>query len=178
MAEVWTIKRLLDWTTQFLDKKGVPKAWLDADLLLAHALGWKRIDLRTRYDEEAPEEGRQKYRDLVKQRAEGCPVAYLIGRKEFYLLDFEVTPAVLIPRDDTEWILTEFFKLARGQETPRVLDVGTGSGCLAVSVAKKILGARVTATDLSPEALAVAGRNASKHVVSDRISFLEGDLFA
>lgn len=178
MSEVWTIRRLLEWTTQFLSKKGVEKAGLDADLLLAHALNLSRTELRIRFEEEAPEDARQRYRDLVKQRAEGCPVAYLIGRKEFYLLDFEVSPAVLIPRDDTEWILTEFFKLAKKGTQPRVLDVGTGSGCLAITVAKRLSGAQVTAIDISPEALAVATRNASKHHVGERISFLEGDLFA
>jgi release factor glutamine methyltransferase len=178
MAEVWTIKRLLEWTTQFLSKKGIEKAWLDADLLLAHALGWKRTELRMRYDEEAPEAGRERFRELVRRRAEGCPVAYLIRRKEFFLLDFEVSPAVLIPRDDTEWLLTEFFRLAKGMPSPRVLDVGTGSGCLAVAVAQRMKEATVTAIDLSPEALAVAGRNAVSHGVADRITFLEGDLFA
>jgi release factor glutamine methyltransferase len=178
MSEVWTIRRLLEWTSQFLTKKGVEKAWLDADLLLAHALGWKRTELRMRFEEEAPEAARERFRELVRQRAEGCPVAYLIGRKEFFLLEFEVTPAVLIPRDDTEWVLTEFFRLAKGMSQPRVLDVGTGSGCLAIGVAHRIKGASVTAIDLSPEALAVAGRNASKHGVADRVTFLEGDLLS
>src|SRR5262249_31803895 len=152
MSEVWTIKRLLEWTTQFLSKKGVERAGVDADLLLAHALGWSRTDLRIRFDDEAPEEARQRYRDLVKQRAEGCPVAYLVGRKEFYLLDFEVSPAVLIPRVDTEWILTEFFKLAKGVPQPRVLDVGTGSGCLAVTLARRLPAAPGTAGAPPPHA--------------------------
>lgn len=177
MSEVWTVKRLLEWTTQFLTKKGVEKAWLDADLLLAHALGWKRTDLRTRFEEETPEAARQRYRDLVKQRSEGCPVAYLIGKKEFFLLEFDVSPAVLIPRPDTEWLVTEFLRLAKPFDGPRVLDIGTGSGCLAVAAARQHRTARVTAVDISPEALAVAARNASKHGVADRVGFLEGDLF-
>jgi release factor glutamine methyltransferase len=177
MSDVWTVKRLLEWTTQFLTAKGIEKAWLDADLLLAHALGWKRTELRTRYDEEAPSEARQRYRELVKQRSEGCPVAYLIGRKEFFLLDFEVSPAVLIPRPDSEWIVTEFLRLARQVQEPRVLDIGTGSGCLAIAAARQHRTARVTAIDISPEALAVAARNARKQEVADRVTFLEGDLF-
>src|SRR5207248_1415963 len=100
MSDVWTIKRLLEWTTQFLAKKGVEKAGLDADLLLAHALGCSRTQLRIRFEEEAPEEARQRYRDLVRQRSEGCPVAYLVGRKEFYLLDFILSNPPYIPHDE------------------------------------------------------------------------------
>jgi release factor glutamine methyltransferase len=178
MSEAWSVRRLLEWTTQFLTKKGVEKAWLDADLLLAHALGWKRIELRTRYEEEPSEEVRGRFRDLVRQRSEGCPVEYLIGRKEFFLLEFEVSRAVLIPRPDSEWLVTECLRLAKGMDSPSVLDVGTGSGCLAVAVAKQHKSAKGTAIDLSPEALAVATRNAAKHGVADRLTFLEGDLFS
>lgn len=177
MSEAWTVKRLLEWTTPFLTNKGVEKAWLDADLLLAHALGWKRIELRTRYDEEPSDEARGRFRELVKQRSEGCPVEYLIGHKEFFLLDFEVSRAVLIPRPDSEWLVTECLRHAKEMQAPTILDIGTGSGCLAVSVVKQHKTARATAIDLSPEALAVAGRNAAKNGVADRITFLEGDLF-
>jgi release factor glutamine methyltransferase len=173
----WTVQRLRDWTTQFLSKKGIDKPEVEAQILLAHALGWKRLDLFMRQDEEPPEDARQRFRDLVRQRAEGCPTAYLVGRKEFFSLEFEVSPAVLIPRDDTEWILTEFLCLAKEKTEPEVLDVGTGSGCLAIAVAKRHKTARITAVDISPEALAVAARNASSHGVADRITFLEGDLF-
>lgn len=177
VEEVWSVRRLLEWTTPFLSKKGVEKAWLDADLLLAHALGWKRIELRTRYEEAISEEARQRFRELVKRRAEGCPVGYLIGRKEFFSLDFEVTPEVLIPRADSEWLVTEGLKLMRGLAAPAVLDIGTGSGCLAVALAKQHKTARVTAIDISPTALVVAERNAKRHGVSERIAFLQGDLF-
>jgi release factor glutamine methyltransferase len=177
VEEPWTVKRLRDWTTQFLSKKGIEKPEVEAQILLAHALGWKRLDLYTRQDEEPPDDIRQRFRELVRQRAEGCPTAYLVQRKEFFSLDFEVSPAVLIPRDDTEWIVTEFLRLAKDVAEADVLDLGTGSGCLAVSVAKRHKTARVTAVDISPEALAVAARNASRHGVADRITFLEGDLF-
>ena len=177
MSEVWTVKKLREWTAQFLAKKGIEKAGLDADLLLAHALGWKRIELLTRFDEEAPEEARNRYRELVKERAEGCPVAYLTGRKEFYLLELEVSRAVLIPRPETEEIVAECLRLAKGIESPAILDVGTGSGCLVLAILQQHKTARAVAIDLSPEALAVAGRNASKHGLADRVNFLEGDLF-
>ena len=174
----WTIGRLLEWTSQFLAQKGSDSARLDTQLLLAHALGCTRTALYTRWDEEPPEPQRRRFKELVQQRVRGTPVAYLLGRKEFFSLEFEVGPAVLIPRPDTEWVVTECLRLAKGVESPRVLDVGTGSGCLAVAVAHGHKGARVTAVDLSPEALAVASRNAARHGVAERVRFLEGDLFA
>jgi release factor glutamine methyltransferase len=177
MEEPWTVRRLRDWTVPFLTKKGVEKPGTEADILLAHALGWERIQLFMRHDEVAPEAARQRFRELVRQRAEGCPIAYLVGRKEFYTLEFEVAPSVLIPRDDTEWIVEECLRLGKEIPEPTVLDLGTGSGCLAVTVARQNKGARVTAVDVSPEALAVATRNAARHEVSDRVTFLEGDLF-
>jgi release factor glutamine methyltransferase len=174
----WTIARLREWTTGHLKKKGVESAAREAELLLAHALGCPRIQLFTRYDEEPTVEERQRYRELVQQRLQGRPVAYLLGRKEFFSLDFEVNPAVLIPRPDTEWLVTECLSLAKEAAEPAVLDVGTGSGCLAVAVARQHKGAKVTAVDISAAALAVAGRNAERHGVADRIRFLHGDLFS
>ncbi len=176
--ETWTVRRLLDWTTDFLAKKGFDKPDREGRILLAHALGWKPLELFTRFDEEAPEDARQRYRELIRRLTEGAPRAYLVGHKDFYSLDFEVSPAVLIPREDSEWVVEECLRLAKGMASPAVLDLGTGSGCLAVTVAKRHPSARVTAVDISPEALAVAARNAARHGVADRVTFLEGDLFA
>src|SRR5207248_7778847 len=117
------------------------------------------------------------FRDLIQQRVEGCPVAYLVGCKEFFSLSFEVTSAVLIPRPESEFVVLECLRLARDLAEPRVLDIGTGSGNLAVTVAHQHPRARVTAVDVSPEALAVATRNAVRHGVADRIHFVKGDLF-
>jgi release factor glutamine methyltransferase len=176
----WTVGRLLDWTGKYLTQKGSESPRLDAEVLLAHALGCKRIELYTRHDEEAPEAGRQRYRELIQERVKGCPVAYLVGRKEFYSLELEVSRAVLIPRPDTETVVDECLRLAKDLPEPRVLDLGTGSGCLAIAVAKyhKKGAARVTAVDLSPDALAVAERNAARHGVAERVRLLAGDLFA
>jgi release factor glutamine methyltransferase len=173
----WTIGRLLDWTTKFLAQKALERPGLDAEVLLAHALGCKRIELYVRHDEVAPEEARQKYRDLIRRRIKGCPVAYLVSRKEFFSLELEVGPAVLIPRPDTECVVDECLRLAKGMAEPAVLDVGTGSGCLAVAVAHQHKSARVTAVDISPAALEVAARNAAKHKLAERISFLKGDVY-
>jgi release factor glutamine methyltransferase len=173
----WTVKRLLDWTKPYLAQKGAEFPQLDAEMLLSHALGWKRIELYTRHEEEPSEPERAKFKELVQQRVKGCPVAYLVGRKEFFSLEFEVNRDVLIPRPDSECVVGECLRLAREVAESQILDIGTGSGCLAVAVAKYRKTARVTATDVSAAALAVAARNAAKHGVGERIRFLEGDLF-
>jgi release factor glutamine methyltransferase len=174
----WTVGGLLDWTARFLAKKGSESPRLDTEVLLAHALKCRRIELYTHYDEAASADDRECFRDLVRRRVEGCPVAYLVGRKEFFALELEVGPAVLIPRPESEFVVMECLRLARGMAELQVLDLGTGSGNIAVAVAHRHAGARVTAVDLSPEALALAGRNASRHGVADRVQLLTGDLYA
>jgi release factor glutamine methyltransferase len=174
----WTVGRLLDWTGKYLAEKGSESPRLDTEVLLAHALGCKRIELYTRHDEEVAEDGRDRFRALIRQRVEGCPVAFLVGRKEFYSLELEVNRSVLIPRPDTENLVEECLRLAKGMTEPAVLDIGTGSGCIAVAVAKYCKQARVSAVDISSESLEVASRNAAKHGVAERVHFLQGDLFA
>lgn len=175
----WTIGRILEWTTQYLraDNQAVSTSRLEAQLLLAHALNCSRTELYTRYDEQPTEAQRSLLRDLVRQRAQGCPVAYLLGRKEFFSLEFEVNPDVLIPRPDSEWLVAETLELIKEISEPRLIDIGTGSGCLAIALAKRHPTARLTAVDRCDKALAVARRNAEKHQVADRIQFLQGDLF-
>lgn len=172
----WTIGRLLAWTADFLKKRGSESPRLDAEVMLAHVLDYERVQLYTHYEEIVGESARGKYRDFVRRRAEGAPVAYLVGRKEFYSLRFDVSPAVLIPRPETEFLVMEFLAAVKGLESPSAVDVGTGSGCVAVSSAKHCLGARFVAIDVSAEALDVARRNAERHEVADRIEFLQGDL--
>lgn len=176
--QVWTIGTLLDWTEKHLARKGSEFPRLDAQVLLAHALGCRRIELYTRFEEVPDEDVRTRFRELVKQRVEGCPVAYLVGRKEFFSLDLAVSPAVLIPRPDSESVVLECVRLARAFPAPRILDIGTGSGNLAIAVAHQVKNAQITVVDLSPEALALAEQNARKHGVAERIRFLHGDLFA
>src|SRR5262249_38551102 len=155
--QAWTLGGLLDWTISYLTQKGSESPRLDAQVLLAHVVGCQRIDLYgVRHGETAGDEVRQKFRDLVRRRVEGCPVAYLVGRKEFYSLQLEVGPAVLIPRPDSELLVTECLALVKGLAEPRVLDLGTGSGNLAVAVAHQHRKARVTARDVSPHAPARA----------------------
>jgi release factor glutamine methyltransferase len=174
----WTIGRLLDWTSRHFGARGVESARLDAELLLAHALSCSRTTLYTRYEDQPTEEQRDRFRELVQQRLKGRPVAHLRGRKEFFSLEFEVGPDVLVPRPDSEWIVTECLTLAKSMPSPSILDVGTGSGCLAIAVAAGHKGAALTAIDVSEAAMAVARRNADRHHLAGRIRFLHGDLFA
>jgi release factor glutamine methyltransferase len=180
--EPWTIGRLLVWTVDYLKKHGADNPRLDAEVLLARARGCQRIDLYAAYGDEASDELRAKFREFVGRRAKGEPVAYIVGHKEFYALDFEVTLDVLIPRPETELLvvaLLDHAKARREDAGPLTIgDVGTGSGVLAVCAAKYVPQAHVTAIDISPAALAVARRNAERHGVADRISFVESDLFA
>lgn len=181
--EVWTVGRLLAWTTDFLRQRGAESPRLDAEVLLAHALGCPRIQLYTTFDEQPPEAVRQKFREFVRERAQGMPVAYLVGRREFYSLSFRVKPDVLIPRPETEFLLIRLLDLAKQQAANssgplQIADVGTGSGILAVCAARGLASSVVTAIDISSAALAVARENAQEHGVADRIEFLESDLLA
>jgi release factor glutamine methyltransferase len=180
-TEAWTVGRLLQWTTDYLKAHGSDTPRLDAEVLLAQALGCRRIELYTAFEEMPAEEPRAAFRELVRQRAEGTPVAYLVGRREFYSLSFRVTPAVLIPRPETELLVVALLDLAeaRGSQAAlNIAEVGTGSGIIAVCATKHLCQGRVTAIDISPAALEVARRNAEEHGVSDRIEFVESDLFA
>lgn len=179
-ADVWTVGRLLNWTTDFLRGKGADSPRLDAEVLLAHARGCQRIELYTAFEEEPPEAIRTAFRELVGKRAKGTPVAYLVGRREFFSLMFEVTPDVLIPRPETESLVVRAIDLAKTWpgDKVRIADVGTGSGIIAVTMAKRVKNAQVTAVDISPAAIEVARRNADKHGVAERIEFMESDLFA
>ena len=177
--QVWTLGALLDWTAKHLAEKQIDTARLDAEVLLAHVVGCKRIDLYgMRHSDVAPADVKQKYRELIRKRLEGCPVAYLVGRKEFFGLELKVTPAVLIPRPDSEHVVMECLKLIKAMDKPRILDIGVGSGNLAIAIAKRHATAIVTAIDASAEALKIALENAAKQGVQERIRFLDGDLFA
>lgn len=172
----WTIGRLLGWTSDFLKKKGSDSPRLDAEVLLAHALKWPRVKLYTHYEEAIGETDRSAFRDLVRRRAEGAPVAYLVGRKEFYALAFTVTPAVLIPRADSEFVVLEFLELMKDVADPRAVDVGAGSGCLALACASRHPNVAFTAIDISREALLIAARNAEALKLADRVTFRQGNL--
>jgi release factor glutamine methyltransferase len=179
-AETWTIGRLLTWTTDYLKKNNSASPRLEAELLLAEACGCERIQLYTRFEEVLADPIRNKFRGFVKQRAEGTPVAYLLGHKEFYSLNFRVTPDVLIPRPETEFaVIAVLDRLKeRSAEAPpaKIADVGTGSGCIAITLAKQAPAVSLLAVDISSAALNIARENAQSHGVSDRIRFVESNL--
>ena len=173
----WTARELLDWTEGYFRQRGIPSARLDAELLLAGALGVDRLGLLTKeFEQVVDEEARAVFRDFVKRRGLKEPVAYLTGEKEFYSLPFKVTPAVLTPRPETEHLVDE--ALAIAPDAARILDLGTGSGNIAVALAANLPGARVTAVDISPQALELARENAELNTVAARIDFIPGDLCA
>ncbi len=163
--------------TAVLERTGIPSAALDAEVLIAFVLGVERPHLHAAPDEAVRPEDAARYRGLVERRAAGVPLPYLTGTQEFWSLRFHVTPAVLIPRPETEHLVEAFLK-HNDRPDPVVIDVGTGSGCLAIVVARETPGALVHATDVSEEALRVARLNASDHDVAGRIAFYRGDLFS
>jgi release factor glutamine methyltransferase len=175
----WTVARLLAWTQEYLHRRQIEPARLCAEILLAHALGCERLRLYTCHEQVPDPQVRERFRTLVQKAATGYPVAYLTGTKEFFSLSFEVTPDVLIPRPETEILVERTIRALRSVPRPaaRILDLGTGSGCIAVSLARHLPDARIAASDCSPAALAVARRNAERHGVAERIEFRCGDLF-
>ena len=148
-------------------------ATLDAEVLARQVLGWDRARFLTDRNEAATSGFLLRYEPLVARRERREPVSYILGTREFWGLPFEVGPDVLIPRHETEFIIEEALALVARDSHPVIADVGTGSGCIGISLAREIPGARVIATDLSPHALEVARRNAVRHDVSERITFVE-----
>ncbi len=152
-------------------------AAFDAEVLARHALGWDRATYLARRREAAPPGFEVPFESLVARRRRREPVARITGRREFWGLDFEVAPAVLVPRPESELLVeTAVARLGDGAAPWEIADVGTGSGCLAIALARELPRARVAATDVCPDALAVAGRNAARHGAADRVTFHHTDL--
>lgn len=170
-SAAWTIQRILDWSIGFLKERGSPSARLDTELLLSHALGCTRIQLYTGFDKPLSAEEREPFKKLLLRRASGEPVAYITETKEFMGLPLRVTRDVLIPRPDTEVLVEQALPLVQSKRSAdqsagdeeaasvAILDVGTGSGCIALALAKQLPAARVIAWDVSVAALAVAEQN-------------------
>lgn len=173
----WTTRRLLQWTTDYFTKKNLDSPRLCAEMLLAHVLGVPRLRLYMDADRPAYAEELADYRGLVERAAGHEPVDYLVGSSPFFSLTFEVSPAVLVPRPSTETLVEHILQHARrtpGFRSPVIADVGTGSGAIAVTLAKHLTEGHVIATDIDDDTLATARRNAEKHGVSDRIDFRHG----
>ncbi len=174
MRETWTLLKLLRWTTGFFRDKGIDNPRLDAELLIAGVLELDRIGIYLNYDRPLTAIELATIKPLVKRRGQREPLQYLLGHTEFWSLDFKVSPAVLIPRADSEILVEEALKKAG--DAGEMLDVGTGSGVIALSFAHEKANWQVTGLDISAAALEVAVDNAQRHALDVRCQFMCGDL--
>lgn len=172
-AETWTVLKVLDWTKGYLADKGVENARLESEWLLCAVLGLDRMGLYVNFDKPLTEAELTSFRGMVARRAKREPLQYILGSQEFMGLEFDVLPGVLIPRHDTEVLVTALIQ--RAGEQSRILDIGVGSGCIAVALARALPQAEVVGVDNSPEALVLAQQNAARLGV--RITLFAGSLF-
>ena len=176
--EIWTIKKLLEWVTGYFEEKGVDAPRLSAELLLCHVLVLERIQLYTLYDRVVDGQQLAQLRQFVKRASEHEPIAYLVGRCEFYSLPLSITPDCLIPRPETENLVEKAISFLRNRSgSQHVLDLCTGSGCIAAAIAKNVNDSQIVATDISDAALKVAAENIEKLKLADKVKLLCGDLF-
>lgn len=177
MKEQWKVVDLIEATRAFFEKKDIASARLDAELLLAHALGCQRIDLYVRFDQVVDAPKLSEFRELVRARGERKPVKQILGRCEFMSREFAISSDVLTPRPETELLVEQV--IAALPDAPAIIaDIGTGSGAIAISIALERAQAIVYAIDISEPALEVARRNVEAHGVAERVMLLCGDLFA
>jgi release factor glutamine methyltransferase len=178
-GESWTILRVILWSAQYLTDKGVEAGRLDAEWLLAAALGVDRLQLYLQFDRPLSREEREAFKPLLRRRTSREPLQYIIGRAAFRQLELKTDPRVLIPRPETEVLVQEVldWASAAGGSLGRVWDMGTGTGAVALSLAVEGPCTRVVATDLSPEALSVAADNVERHGLSGLVELREGSLF-
>ena len=173
-----TIAETLKAASLQLKHAEVPNDILDAQTLLAYTINQDRTYLIIHFNDPLSEETINKYQSFITRRTTGEPLQYITGRQEFFGLEFEVNPAVLIPRPETELIIEETLLLAKNIAQPLIIDACTGSGCIAIALARELENAVIIATDISAEALQVASRNAAKHGVENRINFIHCDLLS
>lgn len=175
MSETWTLQKMLQWCAGYFADKGIQSARLDAEILLGHVLNLPRLQLYVQFDRPLTASELTAFKDLVKRRSRHEPTAYIVGKKEFWSREFEVTPAVLIPRPDTEVLVETALKNLKGKVEPRGFEMGLGSGCVAVTLLAEIPDLLMTAVEISPDAAAVARKNAERHGVTDRLTAFETD---
>ncbi len=181
MPEQWTILKLIKWTADYLSKKGIDTARLDAELMLAYLLKTDRTRLYMNFDQPLNKDELTNFKKLLERRAKHEPLQYITGHQEFWSLPFKVSPNVLIPRPETELLIEEGLKEMQKNfpkdNQIKILDVGTGSGAIAAALASEIKGAVVTGVDISHEAANIARENMEANGLSSSVSILEGDLF-
>ena len=177
--ENWTVLRMMEWSGGYLEGKGVERGRLDAEHLLADVLGLERLQLYLQFDRPLQPAELDRYRPLLKRRAQREPLQYILGRAAFRELELEVGEGVLIPRPETEILLDEVFEWARGEESTEMaaLDLGTGSGAIALSLLHEGPFTRVVATDVSDTALAMAKKNAEANGLAEAVEFRAGPYF-
>lgn len=174
----WTIQKLLSWTAEYLTNKNIDSPRLSAELLLSSVLGLKRIELYTQFDKSVPKQQLDKLHGLVERAGRCEPVAYLVGKTEFYSLELDITPDCMIPRPETELLVERAIEFLRTRSSRQfVCDLCTGSGCIAIAIARNYPDCQIIATDISDAALNVAAKNIEKDQLKDRIKMLCGDLF-
>ena len=174
----WTIQKLLNWITEHFTNKDVDSPRLSAEILLSHVLAMKRIELYTHFDKPVSKGQLDRLHGLVKRAGQNEPIAYIVGKTEFYSLELNVTPDCMIPRPETELLAEraiEFLRMRAGKQS--VCDLCTGSGCIAIAIARNYPNANIIATDISDAALNVAAKNVERHQYNERIKLLCGDLF-
>lgn len=173
----WTVKDVLQWTADYFKTKSIETARLDAEVLLAHSLGVDRLHLYLNLDRPLVPSERARYRELIQRRARREPVARIVGTKEFWSIQFRTVPGVLIPRPDTETLVEVILREIKGKCEPRLLEIGTGSGAVAIAVLKESPGARMVATDINTRALQVSRLNAGDAGVLGSLDLVAMDLF-
>lgn len=172
-----TIAEAIQKAAGRLSANMVPNARLDAEVLLCHAVGKDRTWLLVHLLDTLDEQGQSMFEQCIDRRSAREPLQYITGIQEFWGLPFKVTPAVLIPRPETEFVIEAGLKAVNGVPAPVIIDLGTGSGCIAISLAKELPHSRIFATDRSEDALEIARQNARQNGSAERVRFLEGDLF-
>ncbi len=174
MSETWTLLKLLRWMTDYFTDKGIDNPRLDAELLLAHLLDLDRVGLYMNYDRPLTATELDKIRPSVQRRGKREPLQYLLGSTEFWSLNFKVSPAVLIPRADTEILVEE--AITHAGASGQLLDVGTGSGAIAISLATELPEWQITGLDISTTALEITAENIDKNQVGEQVQLVQGDL--
>lgn len=174
----WTILETLQWTVDFFKQKEIESPRLTAEVLLAHILRQDRMYLYVHFDQPLEQDEREQFKTLIRQRVQGIPTQYLTGKQEFWSLEFQVAPGVLIPRSETEHLVETAIQLAAQFSEPSIVDIGTGSGAIAISLKNELPHAKIYAGDISETALKIAIANGNSLLDdSNSISFLQGDLF-
>jgi len=176
--KAWQTLELIRVTAEYLQTKSVDAPRLCAEKLLAHVLGCDRIDLYTGFDKPVGDDKLGAFRELVRRRAAREPIQHLIGKTEFWSVDIRCDARALVPRPETELLVEAALDLLCETETPKIADIGTGTGCIAIAIALELPKATIVASDCSAEALELAGENIRAHELSSRISLLAGDLVA